>query len=261
MREAILNHYGFSRLPFGKDIDGEKIFHTEELSRTAAMLELGIESEDVMLLSGPIGCGKSLIIRHGLAGLDTNRYQPIYLRGNISGEGELVKALLRGMKIEPPHSLGKAKPAFFSAVEENPRKPVVVLDDAQDIAEEALVSIKALTNFDSDSRNRITFILTGQPELRTLLSYSHFDSLRARIRLSHHLSPMSLEETASYIDHGLEVAHRKEKLFSDAAKMEIFKRTNGIARQINRICYNAIVTGTIQEKNLIDSSDLPADEL
>ncbi|MDA3950050.1 MAG: AAA family ATPase [Spirochaeta sp.] len=261
MREVILTHYGFSRLPFGKDIVEEKIFHTEELTRTAAMLELGIESEDVMLLSGPIGCGKSLIIRHGLAGLDTNRYQPIYLRGNISGEGELVKALLRGMKIEPPHSLGKAKPAFFSAVEESSRKPVVVLDDAQDIAEEALISIKALTNFDSDSQNRITFILTGQPELRTLLGYSHFDSLRARIRLSHHLSPMGLEETASYIDHGLEVANRKEKLFSDSAKMEIFKRSNGIARQVNRICYNAIVAGAIEKKNLIDSTDLHSDEL
>ena len=82
---------------------------------------------------------------------------------------------------------------------------------------------------------------TGQPELRTLLSYSHFDSLRARIRLSHHISPMSLEETASYIDHGLEVVHRTEELFSDAAKMEIFKRTNGIARWVNRICYSAIV--------------------
>ena len=261
MREALLTHYGFSRLPFGKDIAEEKIFPTEELHRSTAMLELGIESEDVMLLSGPIGCGKSLFIRHGLSSLDTNRYQPIYLRGNISGEGELVKALLRGMKIDSPYSLGKAKPAFFQAVEESSRKPVVVLDDAQDVAGEALLALKALTNFDSDSRNRITFILTGQPELRTLLSYSHFDSLRARIRLSHHISPMNLEETASYIDHGLEVVHRKEKLFSDAAKMEIFKRTNGIARQVNRICYNAIVAGTIAQKNLIDSSDLPADEL
>ena len=63
MREILLTHYGLSRLPFGKDIDEKNIFHTEELTRTAAMLELGIESEDVMLLSGPIGCGKSLIIR------------------------------------------------------------------------------------------------------------------------------------------------------------------------------------------------------
>lgn len=261
MKEAILSHYGFSRLPFGKNIDGEKIFPTKELTRSIGMFQLGIESEDVMLVSGPIGCGKSLIIRHGLAGLDTNRYLPIYLRGNISGEGELVKALLRGMKIEPPHSLGKAKPAFFQAVEESSRKPVVVLDDAQDMAEEALLSIKALTNFDSDSKNRITFTITGQPELRALLGYSHFDSLRARIRLSYHISPMGLEETLSYIDHGLEVVHRNEKLFSDAAKMEIFKRTNGIPRQINRICYNAIVNGAIEKKNLIDSTDLPPDEL
>ncbi len=91
MKEAILSHYGFSRLPFGKDIDGEKIFHTKELARSIGMFQLGIESEDVMIVSGPIGCGKSLIIRHGLAGLDTNRYLPIYLRGNISSEGELVK--------------------------------------------------------------------------------------------------------------------------------------------------------------------------
>lgn len=261
MKEAILMHYGISHLPFGKNITEENIFLTEELASIIAMLELGVESEDVMLLSGPIGCGKSLIIRHGLAGLDTNRYQPIYLRGNISKEGELVKALLRGMKIEPPHSLGKAKPAFFSAVEESTRKPVVVLDDAQDIAPEALIAIKALTNFGSDSQNLITFILTGQPELRTLLGYSHFESLRARIRLHHQISPLSLEETAAYIDHGMKVVHRKEKLFSDAAKMEIFKRTNGIARQVNRICYNAIVAGAIGKKNIIDSTDLPPNDL
>ncbi len=92
-----------------------------------------------------------------------------------------------------------------------------------------------------------------------LKTLTNFDSLRACIRLSHHISPMSLEETASYIDHGLEVAHRKEKLFSDATKTEIFKRTNAVARQVNRICYNAIVAGTIEHKDLIDSTDLPAD--
>lgn len=261
MKQAILNHYGFSRLPFGKHIDVEKIFPTEELTQSTAMLELGIESEDIMLLTGPIGCGKSLIVRHALEHLDSNRYLPLYARGNIGKEAELLKTVLRGMKIDPPHSIGKAKPLFFSAVSESSRKPVVVLDDAQDVCSEALLSIKAMTNFDSDSQNRITFILTGQPELRNILSYSHFDSLRARIRLSHHLAGMSLEETLAYIDHGLQLAHRSEKLFSDAAKMEIFKRTHGIARHINIICYKAILHGAIEKKDLIDSSDLPPDEL
>jgi len=35
----------------------------------------------------------------------------------------------------PLNSLGKAKPTFFQAVEESARKPVVVLDDFQDVAE------------------------------------------------------------------------------------------------------------------------------
>ena len=59
-----------------------------------------------------------------------------------------------------------------------------------------------MSTFDGDSSNRIVFILAGQPELVATLLFSHFDALRARIRLSHTLTPMSPEETIKYIDHG-----------------------------------------------------------
>lgn len=48
-------------------------------------------------------------------------------------------------------------------------------------------TLKAMTNFDGDSSNRLTFILSGQPELASTLQFAHFDALRARIRLSHPL--------------------------------------------------------------------------
>lgn len=259
MKQVILNHYGFSRMPFGKEIAADDIFKTQTLSQATAMLELGLDSEDIMVLTGPIGCGKSLIVRHAAAGFDTNRYQLIYLRGSLTNASELFKLVLGGMKVDPPHSIFKAKPLFFSTVSEAARKPIVVLDDAQDASPEALLAIKAMTNFDSDSRNRITFILVGQPELTTILGYSHFDSLRARIRLAHQLTGMSLQETCAYIDHGLAIVQRQEKLFSDAAKMQIFKRTTGIARHVNTLCYQAIVRGAINEKHVIDTQDLPED--
>ncbi len=260
MKQVILNHYGFSRLPFGKDIAPEEIFNTDALRQAGAMLELGLDSaEDIMLLTGPVGCGKSLVVRHAAGGFDTNRYQIIYLRGSLRSASELFKLVLGGMKVDPPHSIFKAKPLFFSAVTEASRKPVVVLDDAQDACPEALLAIKAMTNFDSDSRNRITFILVGQPELTTILGYSHFDALRARIRLAHQLTGMSLEETCAYIDHGLRIVERQEKLFSDAAKIEIFKRSTGIARLVNTLCYQAIVRGAIDEKHVIDTQDIPDD--
>jgi type II secretory pathway predicted ATPase ExeA len=259
MKQVILNHFGFSRLPFGKEIAADEVFTTDSLSRALAMIEFGLDTEDIMLITGPIGCGKSLLVRHAASHFDANHYQLIYLRGSITDATELFKLVLQGMKVDPPHSLLRTKSLFFSSVCETSKKPVVVLDDAQDACAEALQAIKTMTNFDSDSRNRITFILVGQPELATILGLSHFDSLRARIRLTHQLAAMNLEETCAYIDHGLTIVERTEKLFSDSAKMEIFKRTNGIAREVNTLCYQAILRGAIEERMLIDTQDLPAE--
>ena len=132
MIDSILNHYGFSRLPFGKNIAADQIYPTASMNEASAMIELGLESEDIILITGPIGCGKSLAVRRAAGQLDSNRYQLIYLRGSIASAAELYKLVLLGMKIDPPHSIGKAKPAFFTAAAEATRKPVVILDDAQD---------------------------------------------------------------------------------------------------------------------------------
>ena len=257
MITTILNHYGFVRLPFGKDIAPDEIYPAASITEAGAMIELGLESEDIILVTGSIGCGKSLAMRRTVGQMDTNRYQRIYLRGSINCAAELFKLVLLGMKIDPPHSIGKAKPLFYAAAAEATRKPVVIIDDAQDASPDALLALKAMTNFESDSSNRITFILAGQPELTTILGYAHFDSLRARIRLSYQMSGMSLAETCEYIDHGLRIVKRQEKLFSDNAKMEIFKRTNGIARHVNALCYKAIVKGAIEKKDIIDTADVP----
>jgi len=257
MKEAILNHYGFSRLPFGKDIAVKEVFPTSSAREAASMLELGVETEDIMVLTGPIGCGKSIVLRAATARFDTNAYQVIYLRGGIATPAELLKLLLQGMKIDPPYSATKAKPVFYDAVAEAKRKPVVVIDDAQDTAAEALLALKAMTNFDGDSANRISFILVGQPELATTLQFAHFEALRARIRLSYALAAMSLEETIAYIDHRLAIVKYTGSLFSDNAKIEVFHRTGGIARAVNSLCYRAILAGAIEHKQVIDAADIP----
>ena len=107
MKQVILNHFGFSRLPFGKDIGAEEVFETTSLSQAGAMLELGLDSEDIMLITGPIGCGKSLIVRHAAEHFDTNRYQLIYLRGDLKNVSELFKLVLRGRpeEVESDYSL------------------------------------------------------------------------------------------------------------------------------------------------------------
>lgn len=257
MKDVIQNFYGLKRLPFGKEVSSADLFKTRALDDALAMLLLGMEEEDLLLLTGSIGCGKSVIIRSAMAALDQNRFLPIYLRGCPMTQADLYKLILVELKIEAPRSLSKARLAFYSAIAGLPKKPVVFLDDAQDVGQEAILGLKALVNFSQDSRSLITVILAGQPELRTLMGYSHFLSLKQRIKLDMHLSGMDLAETCAYIDHGLKIAGRPSPLFSDSAKMEVFKRSGGIARQINCLCYRSIIDGAINRRDIIDTNDLP----
>ena len=244
-------------MPFGKSLATQDLFRTRNHEETLSMLSLGVEEEDILLVTGAIGCGKSVIVRSCIQSLDANRYFPVYLRGTLSTLAELYKHLLSELKVEPPRSMSRAKPIFYETVTGMTRKPVVFIDDAQDVAQEALLGLKAMVNFKEDSVNRITFVLSGQPELRTILSYSQFSSLRGRIRLAVHLGGLSLEETCEYIDHCLKIAGRPSPLFSDSAKMEIFKRTNGMAREINTLCYQALICGASQRRDILDSKDIP----
>jgi type II secretory pathway predicted ATPase ExeA len=256
MKRIIQDFYGFTKLPFGKEIAGKDLFRSNNLKDTHAMLELGIISEDILLLTGKIGCGKSTILRAAMNEIDSNSYHPVYLRGSPMSLAELYKLILLEFRVEPPRSLVKTKNQFYTTVSEMTKKPVIIIDDAQDIGEDALLAVKSMVNFNQDSQNRITFILSGQPELRTIIGYSQFLALKQRIKLSIHLNGMSLEETCGYIDHCLAITGRKSPLFSDAAKIEIFKKSEGIPRMVSSYCYQSIVQGAINRKELIDTKDI-----
>ena len=76
MHDQVLSFFGFSRLPFGKHLQPADTFassaHQEALSR----LCFGVADEDLLLLTGPIGCGKSVALAAFVAALDGNRYSP-----------------------------------------------------------------------------------------------------------------------------------------------------------------------------------------
>ena len=232
MHDQVLSFFGFSRLPFGKHLRPADTFlsgaHQEALSR----LSFGVADEDLLLLCGPIGCGKSVALAAFVASLDANRYTPLYVRGCGLSAAGLIKAVLAGLKIDPPFFSSQASQLFFKTIPELNRKPVVVIDDAQDLAPAALTAIKSMVNFHFDSRTAITFVLAGQPELRELLKYAAFAALRQRIRISYHMPPMTLQETCSYIDHHTARCGRPASIFADDAKADIHRHAGGVPRLI-----------------------------
>ena len=261
MHDQVLAFFGFSRLPFGKHLTPADTFpssaHQEALSR----LSFGVADEDLLLLSGPIGCGKSVALAAFVAALDSNRYTPLYVRGSGLSAAGLVKAVLAGLKIDPPFFSGQASQLFFKTIPELNRKPVVIIDDAQDLAGAALTAVKGMVNFHFDSRTAITFVLAGQPELRELLKYAPFAAVRQRIRISYHMPPMSLQETCSYIDHHTARCGRPTSIFADDAKADIHRHAGGVPRLVNALCYRSILHAAAHDIAIIDSTNVVTDDL
>jgi len=257
----VMSFYGFIRMPFDKDFEIAEAFTSPSLANAVSMLALGVESEDILLISGPIGSGKSVALRSFIAALDPNRFMPLYLRGLGLSAADLVKSVLLSLLVEPPFNYAKARALYFKSITEHSHKPVVVIDDAQDMKESALLSVKNLVNFNADSKSKITFVLCGQPELKETLRYTRLSSVHQRIRHWVEFSGLSLKDTCEYIDHAVTLAGRPTPVFSDNAKAEIHKRSLGIPRRINRVCLRTLFEGAAQGRAIIDGSDVVSDEV
>src|SRR4030042_3501025 len=101
---SVLDFYGFSTMPFGKNIPHTEIFPSIGLKDAFSMLDMGVVTEDILLVSGPIGCGKSVALRYFIHSLDTNSYLPVYITGNINSPSEFYKRILQALLIDPPFS-------------------------------------------------------------------------------------------------------------------------------------------------------------
>jgi len=261
MTNAVLDFFGFSHLPFSKILSSRQLFHSTAYKEAFAQLEYGIPVEDIMLLSGPVGCGKSVVVNALIHALDSNHYSPIYVRGSNLTEVELYKSILCALDHEPPYFSGAAKRLFYRIVPELSKQPVIFLDDAQEIKDSALLALKSMANFGSDSQHKITFVLCGQPELRATLKLSRYLALKQRIRLFFHMQGMGLQETCAYIDHHITAAGKPTSVFADDAKSEVHRCSEGIPRRVNLICYRSIVNAALNELNIIDSKNLILDDL
>ena len=262
MNNPVLDFFGLSHLPFSNILSPKQLFHSTSYKEAFAQLEYGIPVEDIMLLSGPVGCGKSVVVNALMHALDSNHYSPIYVRGNNLSEIELYKSILCSLDQEPPYLSGATKRLFYSIVPELSKQPVIFIDDAQEMQDSALLALKSMANFGSDSQHRITFVLCGQPELRATLKLSRFLALKQRIRLFFHMKGMSLQETCAYIDHHITAAGRSTPIFADDAKSEVHRCSEGgTPRRVNLICYRSIVNAALNEINIIDSKNLVLDDL
>jgi len=78
--DRLCAYYGFSRVPFGRDIPPSALFRSSAHQEAVARLTWLIDERGFGILTGEVGAGKSVAVRATTATLDPSRHQVIYWR-------------------------------------------------------------------------------------------------------------------------------------------------------------------------------------
>ncbi len=249
--------YGLTEKPFNKTPDPRFLYHSTKHAEALARLQQAVDEQDIVLLTGEIGTGKTTLSRALIDSLD-ERFRPVLIINPRLTPSQLLRtiALRLGMEDAGRFRLGLMEGINAKLYElfEAGKQAVLIIDEAQLIPGKATFEeLRLLTNFQLDDRNLLALVLIGQTELKTRLEHRQYRALRQRIGMQCHLGPLDAPETREYVKHRLSVAGRREPLFDDEALGLLFEHSEGLPRRINVIAGNALLEGFGRGAELISA--------
>lgn len=251
-------YYGFSERPFQLSPDPRFFFASNHHQRALSYLQYGLDQgEGFIVVTGPIGTGKTTIARNLL---------------NNLGDASIVAAQLVTTKLNPQELLelvvsefsitvtGDSKADLLQGIEQfliqlhrQGKRALLLVDEAQNLPSESVEELRMLSNFQLENKPLIQSFLLGQEELKGIIQAPNMEQFRQRIIASAHLKPLSSEEVKEYINHRLHQAGcKKEQVFSDAAFELIYEKTLGVPRKINIFVDRLLLFGFLEELKSIN---------
>ena len=253
--------FGLNEQPFSIAVNPRYLFMSDRHRDALAHLLYGVGSgSGFILLTGEVGTGKTTLNRCLLEQMPERTDIAIVLNPALSAV-ELLATVCDEFEIDYPSGTDSLKVLtdslhqFLLSNHSADRRTVLMIDEAQHLGFDVLEQIRLLTNLETDEKKLLQIILTGQPELASMLSRPELRQLNQRITARFNLTPLDHAETRTYVQHRLNIAGNRHDraIFSVSALREIYRLSGGVPRLINLLCDRAMLGAYGRQQDMVSA--------
>ena len=253
-----LKHFNLSRKPFDQLPDPDFLYLTDQHDEALTRMQFALAANDSFaIVTGEIGSGKTTLVRKLLNDLAGECVAAFITHTRLT-DVELLQLILVEFGIMP-FEMGKSEMVtriydFVRQQQDEGRRVVIVVDEAQNFDVNVLEELRLLTCMDTEYAKALNIILVGQPQLCETLESPDLAQLRQRCRLRFHIDSLSKSETSDYVLHRLGVASQSEEvshIFEPDALERVYRFSGGVPRLINTLCDTAMMMACVSESERV----------
>jgi general secretion pathway protein A len=254
-------HFRLKEKPFALTPDPDFLFLSDSHRRALDHLLFGLETgEGFIVVTGDIGVGKTTVCRAFLRRMP-KRFDTALVLNTLLTEKELLRTILADFGIGNPGGTRKdlldALNRFLLEEAERDRRPVLIIDEAQNLTPPLLEQVRLLSNLETEKRKLMQIVLFGQNELAEKLRLPELRQLDQRTTVRASILPLARGETSRYIHPRLSVAGAPGGAFmSPRAERLLYRNSRGVPRRLNQLCDRALLAACLRDGARVDREDV-----
>ena len=207
--KKLLAVYGLKWNPFSPELPGEGLLMTPRIDQFAWRVEQLVQEGGFALITGESGTGKSVALRIVAGRLAALRDVSVgVIERPQSKTADFYRELgdLFAVKLQPHNRWGGFKALrerWKTHVASSRIRPVLLVDEAQEMSPEVLSELRILSSADFDATSLLTVVLSGDGRLLDRLRQDDLIPLSSRIRTRLVTAAAAREELLEGLSHAL----------------------------------------------------------
>lgn len=252
--------FGLNKRPFRALATGSDVFVGPQTASAMAGLKKALATPDaIVAVSGPVGVGKTTIVRRALAAIGKD--QVVVTVGRMQlGHDEVLELLLEEMGVELPSGTVQRFTTFRRLLKQHAdagSRVFIVVEDISRIGTDALSELEALTASDAGVSEGANIVLMGDENLNEVLKTPRLARLKQRLRLKQVISPFSASELMGYFKHCFRLAGNEfDSIFEDGASEVLHRLSEGIPRIANNLVESSLISAVDNKLDRVNVSQI-----